>query len=173
MHAALQDAATDIDDTMSTSTTNDATLRMAQRADEEAVTTLLAASSLPLDGVHDALPGFVVAEHGGSVVGVAGIEVCGSTGEFALLRSVAVTPAWQSRGLGRALVSRAIAVAAARGVKALYLLTTTAEGWFPAFGFAVTPREAVPADIRASAEFMEACSASATVMVRVIGTPAN
>lgn len=160
-------------DTMNTSTTNGVTLRMARDADEAAVATLLAASGLPLDGVHDALASFVVAEHEGDIVGVAGIEKCGYAGEFALLRSVAVSPAWQSRGVGRMLVSRAIAEAEACGVKALYLLTTTAEGWFPAFGFAVTPRDAVPADIRASAEFKDACPASATVMVRASGTPAT
>jgi len=151
---------------MSTSASHGATFRMAQVTDEPAVLELLAASSLPLDGVHDALPWFMVAEHGGTIIGVAGIEASGPAGDHALLRSVAVSTPWQSRGLGRALVTRAIAEAEARGVKALYLLTTTADGYFPAFGFTVTSRAAVPADIRATAEFREACPASATVMVR-------
>lgn len=151
---------------MSTSASNRATFRMAQMEDEPAVVELLVASNLPLDGVHGALPWFVVAEHGGTIIGVAGIEACGPASDHALLRSVAVATAWQSRGLGRALVTRAIAEAEARGVKALYLLTTTADGYFPAFGFTITSRDAVPADIRATAEFREACPASATVMVR-------
>ena len=151
---------------MSASAGNDVTLRMAQPTDESAIATLLTASSLPLDGVHDALSKFVVAEHEGRIVGVAGIEACGSGNEHALLRSVAVSNWWQSRGLGRALVTRAIAESEACGTHALYLLTTTADGYFPAFGFTVTTRDAVPADIRATAEFREACPASATVMVR-------
>jgi amino-acid N-acetyltransferase len=128
------------------------------------VAALLTASSLPLDGVHEALLSFVVAEDAGEIVGVAGIEACGVTGEHALLRSVAVAPTWRNRGLGRVLVTRAVAEAEARGAKALYLLTTTAERYFPSFGFTTTTRDAVPEEVRATAEFQGACPASATVM---------
>jgi amino-acid N-acetyltransferase len=145
---------------------NEATLRRATLGDETAVNALLTAAALPLEGVHEALSGFVVAEDAGEIVGVAGVEACGVTGEHALLRSVAVAPTWRSRGLGRALVTRAIADAEARGAKALYLLTTTADGYFPSFGFTATTREAVPDDVRATAEFQGACPASATVMTR-------
>jgi amino-acid N-acetyltransferase len=149
-----------------TSTLKAPTIRLASRDDERAVEALLTASHLPLDGVHDALPCFVVAEDDGAIVGVAGIEACGAAGQHALLRSVAVAPEWRSKGLGRALVSRAIATAEERGAKALYLLTTTAEAYFPSFGFTQTTREAVPDDVRATEEFQGACPASATVMVR-------
>lgn len=151
---------------MSTEDLVGATLRLAARTDEAAVEALLTASGLPLAGVHEALPRFVVAEEAGSIIGVAGIEACGIAGEYALLRSVAVAPTWQNRGLGRALVTRTIAETEARGAKALYLLTTTAEGYFPTFGFHATARDTVPDDVRATAEFQGACPASATVMVR-------
>ncbi len=153
---------------MTTQEVPGATLRLATWHDEPAVAALLTASALPLDGVHEALPCFVVAEDAGEIVGVAGIEACGHTGEHALLRSVAVTPAWRSRGLGRVLVTRAVAEAEARGAKALYLLTTTADTYFPNFGFTVTTRDAVPEDVRATAEFQGACPASATVMTLAI-----
>ena len=146
--------------------THEPTLRPATPADEPAVAALLTASALPLDGVHDAISSFVVAEDAGSIVGVAGIETCGTTGEHALLRSVAVAPAWRNRKLGRALVTRVIAEAEARGAKALYLLTTTADAYFPSFGFRKTARDEVPEDVRATAEFKSACPASATVMTR-------
>lgn len=142
------------------------TLRLASLADESSVEALLTAAGLPLDGVHESLRCFVVAEDAGEIVGVAGIEACGTAGEHALLRSVAVAPSWQKRGLGRTLVTRTIAEAEARGVKALYLLTTTAESYFPNFGFTTTSRDSVPADVKATAEFQGACPASATVMVR-------
>lgn len=48
----------------------------------------------------------------------------------------------------------------------MYLLTTTAERYFPSLGFRVTPRDAVPDEIRATGEFKGACPASATVMCR-------
>jgi amino-acid N-acetyltransferase len=138
-------------------------LRAARQTDLPAVERLLEASHLPLDGVRDALATFVVAESGADVVGVAGLEVCGGD---ALLRSVAVADEWRSRGLGRALVARVISDAEARGLHALYLLTTTAERYFPSFGFHRIERDLVPAPIRATREFQECCPASATVMCR-------
>ena len=144
-------------------------VRPAEPADLPAIERLLTVSSLPLDGVRDALDGFVVAQSGDDLVGVAGLEVCCDN---ALLRSVAVSPDWRSRGLGRALVTRVISEAEARGIRALYLLTTTAERYFPSFGFHQIPREDVPADVRKTGEFQSACPASATVMYRVCATNA-
>ena len=138
-------------------------LRAAVPDDLAAVERLLTASGLPLDGVGEALPTFVVAEAGDDVVGVAGLEVCCDN---ALLRSVAVSPSWRSHGLGRALATRVISDAEARGIHALYLLTTTAERYFPSFGFREISRDAVPTDVRDTAEFRDACPASATVMCR-------
>lgn len=143
-----------------------ARLRAATADDLVAVERLLVASGLPLDGLREALPTFVVAEAArGDVVGVAGLEVCCDN---ALLRSVAVRPEWRARGLGRELVHRAIAEAEARGLNALYLLTTTAEHYFPRFGFAPVERDAVPREIRDTIEFKSACPASAVAMVRCV-----
>jgi amino-acid N-acetyltransferase len=140
-------------------------VRRAEPTDLGGVHALLTANKLPLDGVASALECFVVAEHEQRIVGVAGIEHCGE-GEYALLRSVAVDDAWKGRGLGRALVLRAIGDAESRGAKALYLLTTTAESYFPSFGFRPTPRSSVPDALAQTAEFTSACPASAVVMVR-------
>lgn len=144
-------------------------LRPAQRSDLAEIERLLTASDLPLAGVADALPGFVVAEFDGNIVGTAALEACC---ENALLRSVAVAPEWRSRGLGRALVTRVIANAEASGLRALYLLTTTAEHYFPSFGFQPISRENVPAAIRSTEEFSAACPASAVVMCRQCATAA-
>ena len=138
-----------------------ANIRAAKPADLADVERLLADSNLPLAGVPAALDGFVVAESEGELVGVAGLEICC---DDALLRSVAVRPEWRSRGVGRALVTRAISDAEARGIRALYLLTTTADRYFPSFGFKQIARDAVPEDVRKTDEFTSACPASATVM---------
>jgi amino-acid N-acetyltransferase len=138
-----------------------ATLRHAHESDLGAVEQLLTASGLPVDGVADALGTFMVAESDGRIVGVVGLEICC---EHALLRSTAVAPEWRDRGLGRRLVEQIIADAESRNIRALYLLTTTAERYFPSFGFVKTTRDAVPEPIRHTGEFVSACPASATVM---------
>lgn len=140
-----------------------ANLRPARSTDLPGIEQLLTASDLPLVGVAEALPGFVVAEFEGAIVGTAALEACCDN---ALLRSVAVAPGWRSRGLGRALVNRVIAEAEARGIRALYLLTMTAEQYFPSFGFQPVTRDRVPTDVQATEEFRTACPASAVVMCR-------
>jgi amino-acid N-acetyltransferase len=145
-------------------------IRPAEPTDLAAIERLLTVSGLPLDGVRDALDGFVVAQSSDDLVGVAGLEVCCDN---ALLRSVAVLPDWRSHGLGRALVMRVISDAEARGIRALYLLTTTAEHYFPTFGFERIARDDVPEDIQETAEFQSACPASATVMCRVCAPSAT
>jgi amino-acid N-acetyltransferase len=144
-------------------------LRGASPSDLPQVERLLVGAGLPLAGVAAALPTFTVAEVGATLVGVAGLEVCCDN---ALLRSVAVAPEWQGRGLGRALVTRVIADAEARGLRALYLLTTTAEHYFPSFGFVRTSRDRVPEEVRATEEFKGVCPSSAVVMERPLGTAA-
>jgi amino-acid N-acetyltransferase len=141
----------------------DASLRPASARDLARVEKLLTDSKLPLDGVKESLKDFLVAEANGDIVGVAGLEVCC---DDALLRSVAVRPEWRSKGVGRALVTRAIAEAESRGLRALYLLTTTAEHYFPSFGFAKVDRAAIPEPVRATKEFTSACPASAVAMSR-------
>jgi amino-acid N-acetyltransferase len=148
-----------------TTASANATLRPATDADLPAVERLLTANGLPLTGVRDAFKDFVVAESHGQIVGVAGLEICS---DDALLRSVAVSPDWRGKGVGRALVTRTIADAEARGLRALYLLTTTAEDYFQSFGFAKIARENVPAEVRATTEFTTACPASATAMSRAL-----
>jgi amino-acid N-acetyltransferase len=143
-------------------------VRPALPTDLSAVEHLLASSGLPLDGVREALPTFVVAEAASGVVGVAGLELCCDN---ALLRSVAVADAWRSYGVGRALVTRVISDAESRGIHALYLLTTTAERYFPSFGFQQVARDRVPDDIRATGEFQSACPASAKVMCCMLVRP--
>ena len=100
-----------------------------------------------------------------SIVGVAGLEICCDN---ALLRSVAVAPDWRSRGVGRDLVNRVIVNAESRGIHGLYLLTTTAERYFPSFGFTTIDRADAPADIQATDEYSFACSKTARVMKKAL-----
>lgn len=152
---------------MSASAISDVQVRPATPTDLPAVEDLLTRSDLPLDGVRESLCSFVVAERDGKLVGVAGLEKCGDDG---LLRSAAVDLEWRGRGLGRTLVERVVFDAESNGLRALYLLTTTAEKYFSTFGFHETTRDAVPADVQATAEFSHACPSSATVMKLPLAT---
>ena len=136
-------------------------LRAATDQDLPAIEAMLRTNGLPRAGVPDFIEDFVLAESGAEIVGAIGLEV---HDVFGLLRSAAVASEWQGRGLGTALVERIILNAKARGVQTLYLLTTTAERYFPSFGFSAIGREDVPQALHASAEFRGACPASATVM---------
>ena len=62
-------------------------------------------------------------------------------------------------------IARAIDQAQTSGLRALYLLTETAEGFFPRFGFTREPRENAPAAIQASTEYCSVCGPAAVAMV--------
>jgi len=140
-----------------------ATLRAARPTDLPAVIVLLSGASLPTAGVPVTLQGFVIAEAGGEVVGVAGLERYGPAG---LLRSVAVRPEARNTGVGGALIDRILAEAVAGGMRDIFLLTTTAESYFARRQFSRIAREAVPEPVQASIEFQGACPSSAIVMHR-------
>jgi N-acetylglutamate synthase-like GNAT family acetyltransferase len=141
-----------------------ARVRHAAPADLPAVLGLLAGAELPAEGVAESFADFVVAESGDHrLVGAAGLELHGG---HALLRSVVVSPEVRGMGLGAALVEAALAHARRRGCPDVYLLTTTAEAWFPRHGFVRVERNAVPAPLLESVEFREACPATAAVMMR-------
>ena len=140
-------------------------VRTAEPGDYAAVAGLLASAGLPTAGLSPSLTDFVVAAADDGLVGAVGLEVYGPA---ALLRSAVVADRARGRGLGAALVDRLLEHARARGVRQVYLLTTTAEDWFPRFGFTRIARHAVPAALHASAEFRGACPESATVMEAIL-----
>jgi arsenite methyltransferase len=137
-------------------------VRQAVAGDLAGVETLLRSAALPVEGLAEQFEdGFVVGEAEGALAGAAGLEVYGAYG---LLRSVVVDPAWRGGGLGAALVRNRLEWAARRGVRRVYLLTTTAPAWFSRLGFHSVARDDVPAAVRRSAEFMGVCPSSAAVM---------
>jgi amino-acid N-acetyltransferase len=81
-----------------------------------------------------------------------------------LLRSVAVDETRRGEGLGHQLTQAALDLARARGLKTVYLLTTTAATFFPRFGFREIARDEVDPAVQRSVEFTKACPASAAAM---------
>ena len=142
-------------------------IRKARKTDLPAVEELLLASKLPLDGVRDHFTDFIVAEDSNGIEGAVGLEKYDSV---ALLRSAVVAPQLRGTGVGRRLVEQVLERAVEDGIDELYLLTTTAENYFPRFGFKPTTRAAVPEELKSSAEFRGACPDTAVVMKRRLGT---
>ena len=139
-------------------------LRPARPAEFDAIAELLRAADLPVEDLDAAmLDAFVVATDGGACVGVVGLEIRGSN---ALLRSLAVEPRHRSRGLGAGLVDAIETEARARGVTALYLLTTTATAFFERAGYAAHDRATVPPAITATNEFSSLCPDTADCLWR-------
>ena len=138
------------------------TIRPATGRDLDAVESTLRDSDLPLDGLRDQFgEGYAVAVADGEVIGVEGIEVHGDDG---LLRSAAVSAPWRGKGVGDALTRDRIEWAQRRGLRSLYLLTTTAGDYFPRFGFARADRETAPLAVRQSRQFAETCPSTALFM---------
>jgi amino-acid N-acetyltransferase len=137
------------------------TIRAARAEDRPRVEELLAGEGLPLDGVGEHFSGFVIAEEAGALVGAAGLEVHEDCG---LLRSVVVTPAAKGRGIGGELTECLLREGTRRGLRAVYLLTTTAADYFARLGFERVERDAVPTALHGSKELQGACPSSAVVM---------
>ena len=127
-----------------------------------AVKALLAECRLPTDDIRDDAI-FIAATSGSELCGTAGLEPFAAV---ALVRSVAVHPAWRGRGIAHALCDDIVRRARAMGVRRLFLLTTDAQAFFRRIGFAAVERDSLPPEIRATAQFRELCPASATAMAR-------
>ncbi|HEY0140860.1 MAG TPA: arsenic resistance N-acetyltransferase ArsN2 [Thermoanaerobaculia bacterium] len=141
---------------------SDISILPATAADLEAIKALLLASDLPTAGVEDHWKTFIVArdEHG-QLVGCGGAEAY----QFAaLIRSIAVTPEYRGKGLGRRIVRQLLDRLASRGLREFYLLTTTAEAYFKKRGFKTIDRDEVHPQLLSSREFQDACPESATAM---------
>jgi amino-acid N-acetyltransferase len=140
----------------------DVSIGPAQRDELPQVLELLEEGGLPPDGLEERLPTILVARLEGRIVGSAAVKLYGSA---ALLRSVAVRWDLRGTGLGRRLTESAVQISRALGAEEAYLLTETADHFFPRFGFKPIPRSEVPASVRRSVEFTSACPASARAMM--------
>ena len=143
------------------------TIRSGVSADGQGIIALLETAGLPGSGLltrDDTL--VFVAESDHTVVGTAAVERYATHG---LLRSVAVATPARGGGLGRSLVTEAIAAAAAAGLSDCWLITEDASDYFSGLGWLAVSLEDLPAEVRLSDEYTAHCSAAATAMVRSLG----
>lgn len=148
--------------------TNDINIRLAQPADYESVVSLLQSVGLPTEDLNPTLPDFLLAFADDKLVGSAGVEINGTTG---LLRSVAVSEDFRNYKIAGRLVNDLTKQARLKGVKELYLITTTADGYFEKQGYARVERENVPAEITQSQQFSSICPSTSVVMKKGIEKP--
>lgn len=141
------------------------TIAPARWSDYDVVAALVEREHLPLDGLRQHFEHAFVARAGNRIVGCSALEVYAGG---ALLRSVVVDAEYRGSGVGRDLTVAAIELAKQRGVPAVYLLTTTADRYFPRLGFEIVDRADVPVGVTGSEEFAHACPSTAIVMRRFL-----
>jgi N-acetylglutamate synthase-like GNAT family acetyltransferase len=137
----------------------------ADAGDQAAIESLLKQCGLPYEDIASHPVDFVVAKAGETIVGVNGIEIYN---QDALLRSLAVEPAFRGTGISRELDARILARAHQKQVTKLYLLTQTVENYAAKMGFQKIARESVPQSIQSTTEFKSLCPKTAVCMMKVI-----
>lgn len=132
-----------------------AALRFADDTDKATILQLLRENKLPVaDITLQPLQVFVVCGQGDQLLGVGGLEIYES---HALLRSLCVSASSRAQGIGKKILERLLQVARGKFIQDVFLLTTTAPGYFEKMGFVAWNRAEVPEAIKASAEFAELC----------------
>ncbi len=137
--------------------------------DETGILNLLSRADLPTEDLTvDKLRDFLVAKSEKNIViGSIGVELYQDAG---LLRSLAVDPSYRGRGLGVELVRELESHAYRKGIKTLFLLTTTAKGFFERLGFQITHRGLVPSPIARTEEFKNICPISAVCLSKTLAS---
>lgn len=149
---------------------DDIRIDKAKKSDFAGIVSLLQETNLPPDGIESHLENFLVVRDPEAVaepeflVGSVGLEIYG---ESALLRSLAVHPDFQGKGIGTRLVNRIIDTVKKKGITRLYLLTDTAEDYFKKKGFVNVTRDQVPEDMKQSVEFATLCTSSPSLMLDI------
>jgi amino-acid N-acetyltransferase len=139
-------------------------LQIRERPPQQGVVALLEAEGLPASDLTEThLEHFFFTGSDGAPSALVGLEIYG---EAALLRSLVVSAAARTQGLGSALVLHAEEYAAARQVRALYLLTTTAEAYFEHRGYRRIDRSEAPPSIQSTREFASLCPSSSALMIK-------
>lgn len=145
------------------------TIRTARPEDLTAIRKLLRTCDLPHEDLTPAhLRHFLVARDEKGLKGTVGLELRKGA---ALLRSLAVTRAARDQGLGTRLVDAVESRARRQDAHTIYLLTTTAAGYFAARGYEPIERSTLPPSIQETEEVRCLCPESATTMRKEIRVP--
>ncbi|MHA2141613.1 MAG: arsenic resistance N-acetyltransferase ArsN2 [Candidatus Thorarchaeota archaeon] len=144
-------------------------IERAKPSELSSILSLLIEVDLPGEGVKDHISNFLTLKSSEidsdlAPWGCVGLEIYGNS---ALLRSMAIAPKFQGKGLGTVLTEAIIEDARKRDIRTLFLLTETAEDFFKRFGFRVVGRELVPEDVKQSIEFTKLCLEAPSMMLKI------
>lgn len=131
------------------------------------VTRLLQQHDLPVSDLEERDVFLLGLRANGRLLGVGGLVPFSRVG---LIRSVAVASSHRGKGYGSRLCEGLEREARNRGIDRLFLLTTTAEGFFRRQGFDAVPRDVAPEPIRDTSQFTQLCPSSATLMRTSVGS---
>ncbi|MDR3653586.1 MAG: arsenic resistance N-acetyltransferase ArsN2 [Paludibacter sp.] len=134
---------------------------IAREEDMKAIIELLKTNNLPTTDLNTGQRTFIVALSDGKVIGCVALE---SYNDAGLLRSLVVNNDFRAKSIGQKLVFEAEVLN--NKLKNLYLLTTTAAGFFLKIGWKNTERTSVPESIARSDEFASICPSTAICMTK-------
>lgn len=140
-------------------------LELTLSKDPSAISAFLKANNLPvLDLAEENVRIYNMHIHE-EIVATIGLEKYGNN---ALLRSLAVKEEFRNQHLADKMITGFFELCRSEGITDVYLLTTTAEGYFKRKGFIPIERKQVPGSIRKTREFSSICPSSAVVMHREV-----
>ncbi|MEM7589137.1 MAG: arsenic resistance N-acetyltransferase ArsN2 [Myxococcota bacterium] len=136
-------------------------LQQASEKDLDIFAEKLGKNDLPFDDICGKTQHLYFVKERDKQIGIVGLEVFE---EYGLVRSLVVDASVRNRGYGRNTIESVIQLAKLKKLKALYLLTTTAEEFFRKLQFKPISREDVPHIVKQSEEFTRLCPMTAVCM---------
>ena len=136
-------------------------IRQAETDDFDSITNLLTSNDLPVADLIESNVNLFIGSINNTIVSSVGLEKYNS---IALFRSLAVDRVFRNQSIGTALINRIFDYCISEKIEELYLLTTTAAGYFEKHGFEKVTRDSVPLQIKQTQEYTDICPVSAVAM---------
>jgi amino-acid N-acetyltransferase len=144
-------------------------IRSAVRDDWGDIERLIAQEALPTGDLSAAVCSyFKVYAEGSRIIGVIGLEPLAD--QCAMLRSLVVTPSARGQGIGHMLFECVEAQARLQRLTEIFLLTTSADGFFSQLGYERHNRESIPECVKVHEQFRSLCPTSAILMSKRVPT---
>jgi amino-acid N-acetyltransferase len=135
--------------------------RLATSNDISEIENVLSRVNLYSNGVSSTIDSCIVAVDNKKIIGTAAIEYCN---KYALLKSFAVHPAFQNKGVGEKLFYNILPLCYQHDIETIFLLTLTASEYFKKLNFQSQDRNRVPKDLSKTYEFQTLCPSTASCL---------